>query len=160
MSLNHFFIKMKNTDTNLREYNFYDKEQVIELLRLNTPTYFAPEEENDFINYLDNHIESYYVIELDNQLVACGGFNASDKPAQIRISWDIIHPNYQGKGLGSQLLQFRIQEIKKIIGIEIISVRTSQIVYPFYAKYGFKLKEIVKDYWAKGFDLYSMESMI
>ena len=38
----------------IREYSSSDKKMVIELLRLNTPKYFAPEEENDFIQYLDN----------------------------------------------------------------------------------------------------------
>jgi ribosomal protein S18 acetylase RimI-like enzyme len=40
--------------------------------------------------------------------------------------------------------------------ITTIMVRTSQLAYKFYEKNGFILKEIEKDYWAKGFDLYSM----
>ncbi|HEU4496484.1 MAG TPA: hypothetical protein VFR70_05495, partial [Flavobacterium sp.] len=47
---------------------------------------------------------------------------------------------------------------KEIKAIEKISVRTSQLVYPFYAKFGLELKETIKDYWGAGFDLYRLEA--
>ena len=73
------------------------------------------------------------------------------------LSWDIIHPDYQGKGVGKLLTQFRLDRIREIETIEKISVRTSQLVYKFYEKFGFELKEVVKDFWAKGIDMYRME---
>ena len=56
-----------------------------------------------------------------------------------------------------QLLKYRIEILKSIDGIQKITVRTSQLAYKFYEKQGFTLKEIQRDYWAKGFDMYSME---
>ncbi|NAA11186.1 GNAT family N-acetyltransferase, partial [Escherichia coli] len=44
-----------------------------------------------------------------------------------------------------------------IDSIQKITVRTSQLAYKFYEKQGFTLKEIQRDYWAKDFDMYSME---
>ena len=69
-----------------------------------------------------------------------------------KLSWDIFHPLHQGKGLSTKLTQFRIEALKKYPSVKTISVRTSQLVYPFYEKFGFKTKEIIKDYWAIGFD--------
>ena len=103
--------------TTIREYQPTDKNAVIDLIRQNTPAYFAPKEEADFSNYLE----------------------------------------YQGKSLGAQLLKYRIEILKSIDGIQKITVRTSQLAYKFYEKQGFTLKEIQRDYWAKGFDMYSME---
>ncbi|HLF63951.1 MAG TPA: GNAT family N-acetyltransferase [Saprospiraceae bacterium] len=141
----------------IRKYQDSDKERVLELLRLNTPEYFSPTEEKDLISYLDNHSDNYYVVELDNSIFCCGGLNSSDDPEIVKISWDIVHPQSQRKGIGSVLLKFRIQKIKEMEGVRTISVRTSQLAYPFYARFGFETTEIVKDFWAEGFDLYRME---
>lgn len=141
----------------IRAYKPEDQASVLQLLRLNTPEYFAPEEEKDLVYYLDNEMEHYYVLEYNGMLVGCGGINFSQDQSLGKISWDIFHPSYQGKGLGSRLLKFRIGQLKALGHIKTISVRTSQVAYRFYEKQGFRLVETVKDYWADGFDLYRME---
>lgn len=144
----------------IRKHTDSDRKRIMELLKLNIPEYFSPEEEEDLIDYLDNHADNYYVIEDDNVVVGCGGFNLSEDGETGKISWDIFDPQSQGKGYGSALTKFRIQRIKEIEGVKIVSVRTSQLVYPFYEKFGLELREVVKDYWAKGFDLYRLDSDI
>ncbi|WP_221392618.1 GNAT family N-acetyltransferase [Dyadobacter sp. NIV53] len=145
---------------NIRKYQDADREKIIALLRLNTPEYFSPDEEKDLIYYFDNHIEYYFVAETDGVIVGCGGFNMSNDPKKIGLSWDIVHPEYQGKGVGSALIKYRIDRIKELGKMQVITVRTSQLAYKFYEKFGFEIKEIVKDYWAAGFDLYRMECSI
>lgn len=141
----------------IREYHSKDRNQILNLLKLNTPKYFAPKEENDLIYYLDNEIELYYVVETDNIIVGCGGINFEEYKTIGKISWDIFHPEYQGKSLGSLLVKYRIEKLNSIETIKAITVRTSQLAFKFYKKQGFGLLEIVKDYWAKGLDLYKME---
>jgi len=142
---------------NIRAYHTSDDQAIIALLRLNTPAYFAPSEEEDLLDYFAHHIDHYYVVESAGAIVGCGGFNLTPDGKTAKISWDIIHPDSHGKGIGSQLTVFRIREMLKIDSVEIISVRTSQLVYIFYEKFGLEVKEIVKDFWADGFDLYRME---
>jgi ribosomal protein S18 acetylase RimI-like enzyme len=141
----------------IRPYSAADKENVLHLLRLNTPRYFAPSEEGDLVHYLDHHAQHYFVVESEGTLLGCGGFNFSDDHTVGKISWDIFHPDHQGKGLGSALTRYRIEKLKEYDSVRIISVRTSQVAYQFYEKFGFRLQEVVKDYWAEGFDLYRME---
>mgnify|MGYP001201438745 CR=1 FL=1 len=140
----------------IRPYSPIDQPALQELLRLNTPQYFAESEKADLIDYLANHIDNYYIVEVDGSIMGCGGFNRTPDGKRGVLSWDIIHPEAQGKGIGSALAKFRIAEMQKL-GVSEIGVRTSQHVYQFYEKMGFRLKEIVKDYWAEGFDLYDME---
>ena len=86
----------------------------MELIRRNTPEYFAAEEEIDLSDYLDREIELYYVLVTNDRIVGCGGINFADDKTVGKISWDIIHPDYQGKSLGKQLLEYRIDKLKSI----------------------------------------------
>ncbi len=141
----------------IREYSPTDKNAVMNLIKLNIPKYFAVEEETDLGRYLDEEVELYYVLLFDGIIVGCGGINFADNMTTGRISWDIIHPAYQGKSLGAKLLKYRLEKLRSISSIEKITVRTSQLVYKFYEKQGFVLLEVRKDYWANGFDMYKME---
>lgn len=141
----------------IREYKVTDNQDVIDLIKLNIPEFFAVSEEEDFKEYLDNERELYYVLLYDDEIVGCGGINFSDDRTMAKISWDIFHPDYQGKSLGTQLLKYRLDIIKSMDHIQKITVRTSQFAYVFYKKQGFEIFEIVKDYWSPGFDLYNME---
>ena len=57
----HQPFKNKKMKTEIRTYTPADKEQVMSLIRLNIPHYFAPEEEDDFSDYLDHKRDLYYV---------------------------------------------------------------------------------------------------
>lgn len=141
----------------IRPYKTTDIDDVISLLRLNTPKFFAADEEVDLVNYLESKRELYYVLLYDQKIVGCGGINFADNKTTGIISWDIFHPDYQGKSLGTHLLKHRLDELNTIDDIQKIIVRTSQIAYGFYEKQGFEILEIVKDYWAVGFDMYLMK---
>ena len=66
--------------------------------------------------------------------VGCGGINFAENKTIGKISWDIIHPDFQGKSLGTKLLKYRIEVLKTIPGIQKITVRTLQVAYKFYEK--------------------------
>lgn len=141
----------------IREYTVDDFNNLCELLKLNIPTYFAMEEFTDFEKYLKDEIENYYVAEWDGNIVGCGGINFNRNENIALISWDIMHPNYQGKGVGSIMLKHRLNFIKQHFPSYKIMVRTSQLVYKFYEKHGFHLLEKHSNFWAEGFDMYKME---
>lgn len=69
----------------------------------------------------------------------------------------MVDPHYHGQGIGRELTQFRINHLRNISNVEEVIVRTSQHVYQFYEKMGFKLEVVKKDFWAQGFDLYQMK---
>lgn len=143
-------------DTIIRLYRNEDRGFVLSLLKQNTPKYFSPEEESDFIYYLEHELDLYFVVEIENQIIGCGGINRFPEQHLAKISWDIIHPDFQGKSIGKKLLQYRLNLLQKEQNLHTIQVRTSQITYRFYEKNEFELRSINKDYWAKGFDLYDM----
>ncbi|MCU7693436.1 GNAT family N-acetyltransferase [Haoranjiania flava] len=138
----------------IRDYTPEDKPALLEILQLNVPAYFAESEISDFEQYADNGVEKYFIIEYNNKIIGSGGINFNHRTGII--SWDFIHPAFHGKGAGTQLLQYRINLLKQLKNIEAVTVRTSQFSYQFYEKNGFVLHEIIKDYWAKGYDMYKM----
>jgi len=140
----------------IREYKHKDKLKIIELLRQNTPEYFDSSEENDFVNYLNNEIEDYFVYEENSKIIGAGGINYFPEERLARISWDMIDPKSQGNGIGKKLTQYRINHLNENPKIDLIIVRTTQLVYKFYEKMGFELEKVEKDFWAKNFDLYQM----
>jgi ribosomal protein S18 acetylase RimI-like enzyme len=141
----------------IREYETNDKDDVIKLVRLNTPEFFATDEEEDLNKYLETERELYFVLLYDGKIVGSGGINFADGKTIGKISWDIFHPDFHGKYLGTNLLKHRIDILNSIDSIQKITVRTSQATYKFYEKQGFELFETIKDYWADGFDMYNME---
>lgn len=141
----------------VRAYEVRDRDVVLNIMQENIPVYFAQDEKEDLKYYLDFEIEQFFVLEVDNKIVACGGINLELKENRGVISWDMVLPSEQGKGYGRKLLEHRIAILKNMEAISLITVRTSQLTYLFYQKNGFILNQIVKDYWAKDFDLYSME---
>ena len=133
-----------------------DYNEVLKLLDFNTPKYFDPSERVDFIDYLNYEVEDYFIILKDDLVVGAGGINYFWKERFARLSWGMIHPNFQGQGIGRLLTMHRIKHIQQQSNIDTIVVRTTQLVYPFYEKMGFKLGLVQKDFWATGFDLYQM----
>lgn len=141
----------------IRNYSIEDKSKIIDLLIQNTPEYFDPAEQQDLSHYLDTKVEDYFVYEEQSKILGAGGINYILGDHLARISWDLVAPEMQGKGIGKALMHHRIKHINRNPNIQMISVRTSQLAYKFYEKFGFKLVSVEKDYWAKNFDLYQLE---
>ena len=145
-----------NENLQIKPYAVAHSKTLVELMQLNVPEYFAASEIVDYKQYLENDIEKYFVAELSGEIIGAGGINFEDDYSTGIISWDFIHPKFQGFGIGSKLLIYRLELLKSMKNIKNISVRTSQLTYKFYEKNGFVLQNIQKDYWAKGFDMYKM----
>jgi GNAT superfamily N-acetyltransferase len=144
----------------IRLYKADDQVVLISLLRQNTPEYFAPEEEADFIRYLQLHAADHYVYVEDDQVLGCAGYSWQREKRVGMVSWFLVDQQQQGKGIGRLLLNHTITELRKEALLQKIIVRTSQLVYRFFERSGFVLISTEKDYWAPGFDLYYMELLI
>ena len=122
-----------------------DRDVLIQNMKSNVPQYFAESEIVEFMDYLNEHAEHYYVYEDHGTIIGSGGINYFLDEGVARISWDIIHPAHQNRGIGKQLVLYRINEIKKIPKIKFVIVRTSQMVYPFYCEDSLHIPQLLKD---------------
>jgi ribosomal-protein-alanine N-acetyltransferase len=147
---------INGSPVHIRPYQKEDFQEVILIFRQNVPQYFSTSEEKALVQYLQHEIDEYFVLAHNRTIIGCGGINFSEDKKTGVISWDFLRPDDHGKGYGSQLLAHRIMRLKQL-GFRRIVVRTSQHTFKFYEKSRFVLKEIKKDFWAPGFDMYNME---
>ena len=142
----------------VRLYKPEDEQAVLQLLRSNIPKFFDESELADLTAYLKNERESYFVFESsEGQILGAGGMNFFDEGKTGRISWDFVHADHHGKGIGGKLLNYRLDLFEADDKIEKIVVRTSQFAADYYSKFGFKLIRQIENYWSEGYHLYYME---
>ena len=138
----------------------------MEIFQTNVPTYFTMEEVNEFERFLtklddpevlDNPV--YYVLELENRLIGCGGFGEKDGidgTPSITFVWGMVDKAYHKKGFGEQLLRFRLNEIPIHFPGKSVILDTTQFSYTFFEKYGFKTVKITENSYGEGMHRYDM----
>ncbi|MFT3680832.1 MAG: GNAT family N-acetyltransferase [Ferruginibacter sp.] len=141
----------------IRSFKPADKDQLIELFKLNTPKYFDPQEVNDFAAYLDEHSSTYFTVELNNNIVGGAGYYVNEKDHSGRITWIFFHPAAAGHGLGKLAVEHCLSILRSNTAVEKLVVTTSQLAYRFFEKFGYRLVLTEKDHWGPGLDLYLME---
>ena len=146
-----------NQEYPIRSYEETDRDEVLEVFKLNTPEFFDPNEAEDLRVYLDEFASAYFVMTDGGKIVGCGGYHFEKDGTTGRLSWDFFDPRYKGRGLGRAMITHCLKEIRKKPELKTIAVWTSQLAYRFYAKFGFEMKREEKDFWGPGLDLYLME---
>ncbi|MGC4034463.1 MAG: GNAT family N-acetyltransferase [Chitinophagaceae bacterium] len=141
----------------IRPYKAEDKEQLLNIFKLNTPVYFDVNEVKDFETYLDRYPGTYLTVEHENAIAGGAGYYVKEDDKSGRITWIFFHPHESGQGLGRQVVEYCLEKLKADERVEKLVVTTSQFAFKFFEKFGYQLVRIEKDYWGKGLDLYLME---
>jgi [ribosomal protein S18]-alanine N-acetyltransferase len=139
-----------------KKYTIENLKDVVRIFKSNVPTYFLPQELKDFIGFLEkDFIEEYYVVELNEKIIGCGGI-APNTDGTVCFTWGMIEDQYHKKGFGKLLLEYRLNKCREIYADRTVKLRTTQHTNAFFEKYNFKTVKVEKDFWADGFDLYEM----
>ena len=128
----------------------------IKIIQSNTPKYILPSEQFDYKNFLLKKNKRYFVFFKVNDLVACGGYGVNKTRTKAVLSWGLVHRKHHKKGYGTQLLKYRLNQIKKYHSDIEVCLDTSQHTYPFFEKFDFKIKSISKNGYGEGLDKYDM----
>ncbi|MBN4082159.1 GNAT family N-acetyltransferase, partial [bacterium AH-315-B15] len=97
------------------------------------------------------------VVQDGHKIIACGGIYIDNRYEMAGLSWSMVDPAYQDKGVGTELTIFRLKQIRNAFPELGCFIETSQHAKGFYQKLGFKTKNVVKNGLAKGLDKYFME---
>ena len=141
----------------IRKYIPSDKEKLLKVFQANVPTFFDPKETRLLSDYLDRYPDTYWTMEVEERIVGGMGHIFDKKDRTGQITWIFFDPDYSGQGLGKRAMEHGMEILESYPDLKKMVVRTSQLVYRFFEKFGFELKYTKKDYWGPGLDLYYME---
>lgn len=140
-----------------RLYEPSDYETCLGLFRSNVPAYFAPSEEGDYREFLDELFGEYFLFEAEeNGALACGGIYVDERERWVGIIWTIVRNDLLGKGIGRGLMEHLLERIGPTAREYPIYVDTSQHTRAFFEKLGFKVYEEWPDGYAPGLHRYDM----
>jgi N-acetylglutamate synthase-like GNAT family acetyltransferase len=140
----------------VRPYSPSDKAACLAVFDSNTPRFFDPIERQDFETFLDAPYSSYFVMEHDGVIVGCGGYSIEEDHSLASLVWGMVRGDLHKRGLGRFLVMFRLREITKANGANLVRLATSQHAAPFFEKQGFKVVRTEKDGYASGMDRVEM----
>jgi len=148
--------KLKKSDRNrlrkiLVETNHFNKDEVKVAMEL-IDEYLAHRRQKDYI---------IHIYETDEKKQTAGYICYGRRPlteATYDLYWIAVDPNIHGKGLGSTLVKFMEDDIKKLNG-KLILIETSGKEHysgerKFYEKNGYDVQTVIKDFYRKDDDLY------
>jgi ribosomal protein S18 acetylase RimI-like enzyme len=145
----------KGVTTNIRDYGRRDRDHCLALMLGNTPDFFAPCEVGEFEEFLDDLSHSYYVVEVAEAVVACGGWSVSSD-GSASLCWGMVERSCHRKGIGSYLLRERLRLIREDDTASSVALMTSQHSRPFFERYGFAVVGVEEGGFAPGLDAVTM----
>lgn len=151
----------------IRPYTANDHSSCMEIMRSNTPAFFAENEVELFDRWLEaqevgrlehpvSEKEVYFVLEKDHVILGCGGYLLVKDTNEIFLAWGMVHRQYHGTGLGKALLEFRIDAISTNHPDRVIALSTTQDIAPFFQKYGFRITHVKPRYYSSTLDRVEM----
>ncbi len=142
-----------------RVYKQEDQQRILEIFRSNCPKYFAFDDEQYLIDFLNNYAdENYLVILKGEEIIGCGGHYTKDD--MHGIAWVMFEVGSIGPGMLKKISDNFYTEIENKIAAEStnlpIQINTTQLMEKWFNRYGFKTFEIIKDGFGQGLDEYKM----
>jgi ribosomal protein S18 acetylase RimI-like enzyme len=150
-------IMRNNSSSEIRKCLYADQVKLEEIFKLNVPEAFHESELKEFLSYLEKKRETYLVVANQNEVLGGVGYDIEQRDNSGRINWILFHPAHRHKGLGQSAVRHCLDILRSSPDVKKLVVRTSQVAYRFFEKFGFRTVFREKEYWAPGFDLYQME---
>lgn len=128
-----------------RNYSLSDKGSCLRIFDLNCPNNFSPNEREDYEVFLNNEARDYLVLIQEHRVIGAFGLSSLN-PKVGRLRWILLHPDFQGKGLGSEIMT-RVQTMAKAKNLDRVLISASQHSAPFFEAFGARTVEIISHGW-------------
>ena len=140
------------------KYSPENQAACLSLFDLNSPEFFAPNERDDYKNFLNSVPRDYELCEKDGKLV--GAFGLSSMSSDVgALEWILLNPAVQGSGLGTTIMN-RVMEWAMQRGFSQLKIATSHKAYKFFEKKGAVAVSELENGWGPGMHRIDMEVAI
>jgi len=140
----------------LHPYTPADREACLAIFDSNCPEFLHADERPDFESWLSKPEGTYLVLEMNHEIVACGGFAVEPEAPCLTLTWGLVHGDYHGRRLGTLLLLERLVRGLDAGGTTHAQLGTAPLTEAFFARVGFKSLTRTPDGWAPGLDRVDM----
>lgn len=142
-----------------RVYKLEDKQRIKVIFLSNCPKYFAFNDEQYLIDFLDNYAdENYLVVLKGEEIIGCGGHYT--KNDMHGIAWVMFEVGSIGSSMLKKISDDFYTDIENRIAAEStilpIQINTTQLMEKWFNRYGFMTFDIIKDGFGQGLDEYKM----
>jgi GNAT superfamily N-acetyltransferase len=139
-----------------RLYASGDLADCLRLFDANCPAYFAPNERADYAAFVTNADGEYQVCLLGGQVVGAYGVLAEGRTG-LALRWIVIAPEYQGRGVGSAIMQRVIAAVRASGPSARLYIGASHLSAPFFARFGAREVETILHGWGPDMHRVDME---
>jgi ribosomal protein S18 acetylase RimI-like enzyme len=101
--------------------------------------------------------ERVFVLTVENEILGVIGYSQDEyRISNYWLGWFYVHREYQGKGIGRELLEYILNELQQIGAKTIFVDTSSDALYrralAIYLKSGFRIEAVIRNYYGKGED--------
>ena len=132
-----------------RDFQPADIDSCLALFDLNSPAFFAPNERQDYFQFLEWVKHGYFLGMLDQAIVATYGLYFTADKTRAQLAWIIVSPHLQGSGIGSEMMH-RVLSKARAECAKVLEIKASHLSAPFFAKFGAVGDPLIPDGWGKG----------
>jgi GNAT superfamily N-acetyltransferase len=120
----------------------------LSIFEANCPDFFAPNERDEYVAFLDEAAPGYVVCRMDDVIVGAFGL-ANLNVSTAALHWILIAPGSQGRGLGSAIMARALDDLRST-GRSSLRISASHRSAPFFARFRAQELERHIDGWGPG----------
>jgi GNAT superfamily N-acetyltransferase len=129
------------------------REPCLDLFDANCPEFFAANERNDYLRFLETDPGGYELCLIDDEVAGAFGLIGNDT-FRRRLNWIMLNPKFQGLGAGRAIME-RVSALAASERIQVVDIAASQKSAPFFSKFGAVTTTIIDHGW--GLDMHRVD---
>ncbi|HEU5136852.1 MAG TPA: GNAT family N-acetyltransferase [Steroidobacteraceae bacterium] len=145
---------MKSNIT-FKPYSSDSREICLRLFDANCPDFFAPNERDDYLRFLETVPEGYELCLIDDEVAGAFGLIGNDA-SRRRLNWIMLNPVFHGLGIGRAIMEW-VSVRAASEGIQVVEIAASHKSASFFARFGAVTRKVTDNGWGLGMHRVDME---